>query len=100
MANWQRIKTQLRRNKFMMYGLPMFILVIAGSFGLKEFTELKYNIRDEKIRTLTAEEKLALHQKGKKKTLEENTMKELDIEHWVNKRGPRPWESKADRTDS
>ncbi|CAK6975595.1 cytochrome c oxidase assembly protein COX16 homolog%2C mitochondrial [Scomber scombrus] len=60
----------LRRNKTLRYGVPMLLLVVGGSFGLREFTQIRYDA-----------------QKIKKKKLREKNMDE-----WKNIRGPRPWE--------
>ncbi|XP_015776573.1 PREDICTED: cytochrome c oxidase assembly protein COX16 homolog, mitochondrial-like [Acropora digitifera] len=83
-------------SQFLRFGVPMITLIVAGSFALKEFTEIKIKRRDEKSHALNKEEALqALPHKGKQETLEEvyeDITKKLDIDHWENKRGPRPWE--------
>ena len=87
--------SQLRRSKFLRYGLPFICSLVLGSYGLTEFTSIVVNKREEKNRMLTAEEMLNFQKKPGKVDLEEEyrrTMEELDIEHWENKRGPRPWE--------
>ena len=87
--------SQLRRSKFLRYGLPFICSLVLGSYGLTEFTSIVVNKREEKNRMLTAEEMLSFQKKPGKVDLEEEyrkTMEELDIEHWENKRGPRPWE--------
>uniref|UniRef100_A0A4W5LBI9 Cytochrome c oxidase assembly protein COX16 homolog, mitochondrial n=1 Tax=Hucho hucho TaxID=62062 RepID=A0A4W5LBI9_9TELE len=33
----------LQRNKTLKYGLPMLLLVVGGSFGLREFTQIRYD---------------------------------------------------------
>ena len=51
--------------------------------------------REEKNRMLTAEEMLSFQKKPGEVNLDEEyrrTIEDLDIEHWENKRGPRPWE--------
>lgn len=87
--------SQLRRNKFLSYGMPFICLLVLGSYGMTEFTSITVKRREEKSHMLTAEEMLSFHKKKGKIDLEEEykrTMEELDIEHWENKRGPRPWE--------
>lgn len=63
---------------------------------MKEFTEIKIKRRDEKTFMLNKEEALkALPHKAKEVSLEEayeDLTKNLDIDNWENKRGPRPWE--------
>lgn len=87
--------SQLRRSKFLRYGLPFISLLVLGSYGLSEFTSIVVKRREEKNRMLSAEEMLSFQKKPGKIDLEEEykrTNEKLDIEHWENKRGPRPWE--------
>ncbi len=76
----------------------MFLFIIIGSHGLTEFVKIKVKRRDEKNRMLTAEETLSFQKKVQTVVVEEeyNKLQEkLDIEHWNNKRGPRPWEEQS-----
>ena len=89
------VLVHLRRSKFLRFGLPFISLLVLGSYGLTEFTSIVVKKREEKNRMLTAEEKLSFQKKAGKVDLEEEyrkTNEKLDIEHWENKRGPRPWE--------
>ena len=73
----------------------MVLFVVLGSYGLSEFTAIKVKRRDEKNRMLSAEETLSFQKKVPKVDVQEEYDKlqeKLDIEHWNNKRGPRPWE--------
>jgi len=94
-STYQRLSVYLKRSKFFLFGVPMISFVVLGSFGLAEFTSIKVKRRDEKNRMLTAEETLSFRKKVTKVDVEEEFEKlqrELDIEVWENKRGPRPWE--------
>ena len=76
----------------------MFIFMVVGSFGLAEFTSIRVQKRDEKTRMLTAEESLKFMKKKERVDVEEEfevLMEKLDLDHWENKRGPRPWEEKT-----
>ncbi|KAB7503202.1 Cytochrome c oxidase assembly protein COX16-like protein, mitochondrial [Armadillidium nasatum] len=43
------------------YGLPIFVLVVGGSFGLKEFTSIKYEYNQKKLfREVAAKEGIEL----------------------------------------
>ena len=91
------VASWLRRSKFLRFGLPMISFVVLGSFGLAEFTAVRVGKRDEKNHLLTAEETLSFRKRPEKVVVEEEyerLLEELDIQHWENKRGPRPWESK------
>ena len=80
----------------------MILFVVIGSFGLSEFTSIRVKKRDEKTHMLTAKETLSFKKKKERVDVDEEfeeTMKKLDIDHWENKRGPRPWEDpKIDRS--
>ncbi|XP_037550582.1 cytochrome c oxidase assembly protein COX16 homolog, mitochondrial [Nematolebias whitei] len=83
----------LQRNKTVKYGLPMILLVVGGSFGLREFTQLRYDA--QKIRQrLDPDLEANMDMKRPSVTLEEEyeKMKENNLDEWKNIRGPRPWE--------
>lgn len=83
------------RRKSIRYGLPFVSLLVVGSFGLSEFSSIVIAKRDQKNRRLTTEEARAFQGPQKEFSMEEEyekTMEKLDIEHWENRRGPRPWE--------
>ncbi|GAB1869701.1 Cytochrome c oxidase assembly protein COX16 homolog, mitochondrial [Camponotus japonicus] len=79
------------------YGIPFMIFILGGSFGLREFTELRYrykrttevpSIRDElekkgiQIRPL---EEITLEKEYEK-------LQKMDLDNWQNIRISRPWE--------
>ncbi|XP_049765119.1 cytochrome c oxidase assembly protein COX16 homolog, mitochondrial [Schistocerca serialis cubense] len=83
------------KNKFLRYGLPFVTMVVVGSFGLKEFSEVRYKFR--KFMPLKPEEVEKANIKMKKPgevTLESEyeKLKQIDIDNWQSIRGPRPWE--------
>ncbi|XP_029454626.1 cytochrome c oxidase assembly protein COX16 homolog, mitochondrial isoform X2 [Rhinatrema bivittatum] len=39
----ERIWQTIKRNKTLQYGVPMLLLIIGGSFGLREFTQIRYD---------------------------------------------------------
>jgi len=85
------------RRKSVKYGLPFLILMVGGSFGLREFSQLRYQFK--KVSPVSYEEAKKLGIKMKKPgevTLESEyeKVKNLDIDDWVQVRGPRPWEEK------
>ncbi|XP_077178743.1 cytochrome c oxidase assembly protein COX16 homolog, mitochondrial [Paroedura picta] len=65
-----RIPQALAKNKTVRFGVPMLLLIVGGSFGLREFTQIRYD-------------SFKLH--GKK-------IKDAAFDDWKNIRGPRPWE--------
>ncbi|CAG0892047.1 unnamed protein product [Darwinula stevensoni] len=78
------------------HGLPFMILVLGGSFYLREFTDLRYRFRKQQQIHPEEMEKLGITMKKYGEvSLEseyEKMKKKVDVEHWENKRGPRPWE--------
>nr|XP_046269025.1 cytochrome c oxidase assembly protein COX16 homolog, mitochondrial isoform X2 [Scatophagus argus] len=69
------------------------LLIIGGSFGLREFTEIRYDAQKLKRKlhpSLEAQVKI----EKQSVILEEEyeKMKELNLDDWKNIRGPRPWE--------
>ncbi|XP_044916069.1 cytochrome c oxidase assembly protein COX16 homolog, mitochondrial isoform X2 [Felis catus] len=64
----QAVMRALRKNKTIRYGVPMLVLIVGGSFGLREFSQIRYDaVKIKKIKDST-------------------------FDDWKNIRGPRPWE--------
>ncbi|KAJ3651434.1 hypothetical protein Zmor_017478 [Zophobas morio] len=80
------------------YGLPFLLVVLGGSFGLREFTHLRYQfsrvsqVRPEELKKVGVEMK-----KPGEVTLEGEyeKIKKIDIDNWEQVRGPRPWEEET-----
>ncbi|XP_073204598.1 cytochrome c oxidase assembly protein COX16 homolog, mitochondrial isoform X1 [Lepidochelys kempii] len=112
----------LAKNKTLRYGVPMMLLIIGGSFGLREFTQIRYDAQKLHSKTyplrvalvslreiegpsppsLPAYLKLvlkmdpALEERIRKNKIslesEYEKLKSSDFDDWKNIRGPRPWE--------
>ncbi|KAK0084985.1 hypothetical protein PV325_005982 [Microctonus aethiopoides] len=85
---------QLMKKKSVKFGLPFFSFCVLGSFGLKEFAELRYKYRRTNLFHEKAVEK-GLELKDKKElTLEAEyeNIKKYNLDDWENKRIARPWE--------
>ncbi|XP_047201162.1 cytochrome c oxidase assembly protein COX16 homolog, mitochondrial isoform X2 [Girardinichthys multiradiatus] len=83
----------LQRNKTVKYGVPMLLLVVGGSFGLREFAQIRYDA--QKIRKrLDPSLAAKVNEKKQSVILEEEyeKLKEINLDEWKNIRGPRPWE--------
>ncbi|XP_060117671.1 cytochrome c oxidase assembly protein COX16 homolog, mitochondrial isoform X2 [Heteronotia binoei] len=65
-----RILRGLAKNKTLRYGVPMMLLIIGGSFGLREFAQIRYDAHK----------------------LHSTKIKDASFDDWKNIRGPRPWE--------
>ncbi|KAL7876804.1 hypothetical protein SRHO_G00034470 [Serrasalmus rhombeus] len=89
---WQQLR-RVRRSRTVRYGLPMLLLVVGGSFGLREFTQIRYDAQKVKRKLDPALEARVNSQKQPVILEEEyEKLKELDLDGWRNIRGPRPWE--------
>ncbi|XP_063383143.1 cytochrome c oxidase assembly protein COX16 homolog, mitochondrial [Cydia fagiglandana] len=83
----------LSKRKSFKYGVPFILFVVGGSFGLREWTQIRYQFSQVKGVSKAEAEKMGLN-KAKDVTLEGtyDEIQKLDIDNWENKRGPRPWE--------
>ncbi|XP_048456407.1 uncharacterized protein LOC125483781 [Rhincodon typus] len=69
------------------------LLIIGGSFGLREFAQVRYDVQKVKRKIDPALE--AQLNKNKNKVSVESEYEKLqqqNLDDWVNIRGPRPWE--------
>ncbi|XP_031165774.1 cytochrome c oxidase assembly protein COX16 homolog, mitochondrial [Sander lucioperca] len=83
----------LQKNKTVKYGVPMLLLVVGGSFGLREFTQIRYDAqRIRKKLDPSLEAKVNVQKQSAMLEEEYEKLKEVNLEEWKNIRGPRPWE--------
>uniref|UniRef100_A0A8D8HAF0 Cytochrome c oxidase assembly protein COX16 homolog, mitochondrial n=1 Tax=Culex pipiens TaxID=7175 RepID=A0A8D8HAF0_CULPI len=98
MNSFQSKLQRYTNRKFFRYGVPFLLLMVGGSFGLKQFAQLRYTF--SKKGTLTPEEAQRFGLDMKKPedvTLETEfeKIKTIDIDNWRPVRGPRPWEDET-----
>ncbi|KAM8921052.1 cytochrome c oxidase assembly protein COX16 homolog, mitochondrial [Pelodytes ibericus] len=86
-AVWQALK----RNKTVQYGLPMMILIVGGSFGLREFSQIRYDAQKLK-RKIDPSLEAGVEKKQITLESEYEKIKDAPFDDWKNIRGPRPWE--------
>ncbi|XP_019727852.1 cytochrome c oxidase assembly protein COX16 homolog, mitochondrial [Hippocampus comes] len=83
----------LQKNKTVRYGVPMLLLVVGGSFGLREFTQIRYDAQKVKRKLdPSLEAKVNLQKQSVILEQEYEKMKDASLDEWRNIRGPRPWE--------
>ncbi|XP_030627678.1 cytochrome c oxidase assembly protein COX16 homolog, mitochondrial isoform X3 [Chanos chanos] len=89
---WSQI-SKLKKNKNVRYGLPMLLLIVGGSFGLREFTQIRYDAQKIK-RKLDPSLEARVNSQKQSVVLEEEyeKLRNTDLDAWKNIRGPRPWE--------
>ncbi|KAM9708075.1 cytochrome c oxidase assembly protein COX16 homolog, mitochondrial [Menidia menidia] len=83
----------LKKNKTVKYGVPMLLLVVGGSFGLREFTQIRYDA--QKIRKRldpSLEAKVNVEKQSVMLEEEYEKLRRINLDEWKNIRGPRPWE--------
>ncbi|KAI8044574.1 cytochrome c oxidase assembly protein COX16 homolog, mitochondrial [Drosophila gunungcola] len=86
------------KRKSFKYGIPFLIMMVAGSFGLQQFSNLRYQYTKKQPVTPEEMKKYGVNMKNRQEvTLESeyDKVKSVDIDHWENKRGPRPWEEEG-----
>ncbi|XP_050529305.1 cytochrome c oxidase assembly protein COX16 homolog, mitochondrial [Daktulosphaira vitifoliae] len=94
MTNVFRSINVILKNKFFKYGAPFILLVVGGSFGLKEFSQVRYDYR--KVKLISPEElkKQGIEMKPRGSVTIETEYKKLmdtvNLEDYTNKRIPRP----------
>ncbi|KAM9787908.1 cytochrome c oxidase assembly protein COX16 homolog, mitochondrial [Syngnathus typhle] len=83
----------LQKNKTVRYGVPMLLLLVGGSFGLREFTQIRYDAQKLK-RKLDPSLEAKLNPQKQSVILEQEyeKLKDDNLDEWRNIRGPRPWE--------
>ncbi|KAI2657981.1 cytochrome c oxidase assembly COX16 mitochondrial [Labeo rohita] len=69
------------------------LLVVGGSFGLREFTQIRYDAQKIKKKMDPALE-ARVNTKKQSSILQEEyeKLQDLNLDEWKNIRGPRPWE--------
>ncbi|XP_040111618.1 cytochrome c oxidase assembly protein COX16 homolog, mitochondrial-like [Oryx dammah] len=83
------VRRTLRKNKTLRYGVPMLLLIVGGSFGLREFSQICYDAMKIKIDP-ELEKKLKMNKVSLESEYEK--IKDSTFDDWKNIRGPRPWE--------
>ncbi|XP_046677849.1 cytochrome c oxidase assembly protein COX16 homolog, mitochondrial [Homalodisca vitripennis] len=86
---------KITKSRFVRFGIPFLTLVVGGSFGLRNFTSLRYEYSNKSMAAREEIIKRGIEMKKQGEvTLEAEyeKVKDLDIDNWTNIRGPRPWE--------
>ncbi|KAM9294248.1 cytochrome c oxidase assembly protein COX16 homolog, mitochondrial [Gastrophryne carolinensis] len=87
------LRLAFKNNPTLRYGVPMMLLVVGGSFGLREFAQIRYDVHSLK-NTVDPAVANMIKNRDKEVTLESEYEKIKDnrFDEWNNIRGPRPWE--------
>nr|XP_057913191.1 cytochrome c oxidase assembly protein COX16 homolog, mitochondrial [Doryrhamphus excisus] len=83
----------LQKNRTLKYGVPMLLLVVGGSFGLREFTQIRYDAQKIKRKLdPSLEARVDVQKQSVILEQEYQKMETANLDEWKNIRGPRPWE--------
>lgn len=82
---------QILQNKHFKYATPFFIAIIGGSFCLKYYCQLRYDLYNER-HIITKIKDISKPPVTLEEEYEEYK-KSVDLDNWQNIRGPRPWEN-------
>ncbi|NP_001017594.1 cytochrome c oxidase assembly protein COX16 homolog, mitochondrial [Danio rerio] len=94
---WNQVR-KLQNNRTVKYGVPMLLLIVGGSFGLREFTQIRYDAQKIQRKLDPALEARVKSQKQSVILQEEyEKLKDQDLDGWKNIRGPRPWEDSKEQ---
>lgn len=61
-----RFTISLRRHPFTHFGLPFLGLIVLSSFALTSFTQTRYDLRDQKVQSVSKEEELGMRKDRRK----------------------------------
>ncbi|XP_071971692.1 cytochrome c oxidase assembly protein COX16 homolog, mitochondrial [Engystomops pustulosus] len=97
----EKLWLSCKNNPTVRYGVPMLLLVIGGSFGLREFTQIRYDVQKLK-NTVDPSVAGMIKSKEREVTLESEyeKLKQKNYDEWKNIRGPRPWEDSKSYQDN
>ncbi|KAF8646925.1 hypothetical protein AX16_007017 [Volvariella volvacea WC 439] len=54
-----------------LFGVPFVLLMVAASYGLSTFTQTRYELHDQKVKTVTKEQELKLDKNRKRLDIRE-----------------------------
>ncbi|CAG8764765.1 1989_t:CDS:2, partial [Dentiscutata erythropus] len=84
---------KIKRHPFALFGLPLVISIVAGSFALSHLTQTRYEVHSNKTRKVEKEELLQMNKDRQLPNLQEEYWKlQLDkeqLDDWEIKRVER-----------
>ncbi|CEI99256.1 hypothetical protein G6F70_007586 [Rhizopus microsporus] len=90
------LATQAKKRPFLYFGLPFLTIMVAGSFGLSQLTQTKFDHRDRKHRKVEKEEALGMDKNRRTLSLQEEyfRLQSKTDDEWEQVRITRPSEYK------
>ncbi|GAA5887153.1 hypothetical protein JCM6882_009465 [Rhodosporidiobolus microsporus] len=95
--NPSALTSSLRRQPFLLFGLPFLFTIVGASFALSSFTQTRYDYRDQKVQSVSKEEELGMRKDRRRVDVREEYFRMQatgDLDHassasWENKRVER-----------
>ncbi|KAI8643209.1 cytochrome c oxidase assembly protein COX16-domain-containing protein [Parasitella parasitica] len=86
------LAAQAKKKPFLFFGLPFLAIMVAGSFGLAELTQTKFDHRDRRHTKVAKEEALGMDKNRRKLSLQEEYFRlQADADdEWEQVRIQRP----------
>jgi hypothetical protein len=82
LALWYQVK--LRQSPFLFFGLPFLSIIVFGSFALSNFTAIRYERHDAKVKLATQEELLKLDKDRRRPDIREEYYVYASIRYFTN----------------
>lgn len=96
LGNIRLVMQRIISNKHLRYGLPFLSFLVVGWIGVREFAQIRYDIKKKFGESAAFQERLeqaGISSKKKRTTAEEEyeaMVHNTDLDSWFNIRGPRP----------
>ncbi|KAG2229540.1 cytochrome c oxidase assembly protein cox-16 [Thamnidium elegans] len=86
------LAAQAKKRPFLVFGLPFLAIMVAGSFGLSQLTQTKFDHRDRRHTKVAKEEALGMDKNRRKLSLQEEyfRLQAQTDDEWEQVRITRP----------
>ncbi|KAG1441074.1 hypothetical protein G6F56_011642 [Rhizopus delemar] len=94
-SSFDALAAQAKKKPFLYFGLPFLTIMVAGSFGLSQLTQTKFDHRDRKHTKVAKEEALGMDKNRRKLSLQEEyfRLQAKTDDEWEQVRITRPSEN-------
>ncbi|KAG7442489.1 uncharacterized protein BT62DRAFT_936046 [Guyanagaster necrorhizus] len=89
---WQAVANKTFSKNPLIFGIPFVIIMVGASFAITPFTQIRYDLHDQKVKAVSKEQELGLSKNRKKFDIREEYYRlNAEVEDdWEQKRVPRP----------
>ncbi|KAL1929614.1 hypothetical protein VTP01DRAFT_1752 [Rhizomucor pusillus] len=91
-SSFDVLAAKVKRRPLLLFGLPFVTIIVAGSFGLAQLTQTRYDHRDMKVKQVAKEESLGMAKNRRKLSIQEEywRLQAKTDEDWEQVRIERP----------